>query len=253
MPRLALAVPCFNEERRLDADAFTAYARAHPDIELILIDDGSTDGTLRVLHGIAEAAGSGVTVLPLRHNHGKAEAVRRGLEAAFALNPTWFGYWDADLSTPLEEVEAFRHVLESNPSLWVVLGSRVKLLGRDIQRKALRHYTGRIFATCASLVLDLPVYDTQCGAKLFRSSPATRWLFRRPFFSRWLFDVEILARLGLFGRRQAAERVHEHPLPVWRHVAGSKLRLWDFVAAAFDLVRVHVRYRCGVRRRRRPV
>jgi hypothetical protein len=114
------------------------------------------------------------------------------------------------------------------------------LLGRTIERNAVRHYVGRIFATAASLTLGLPVYDTQCGAKLFRVSPATKCLFDQPFLTRWLFDVEILARIiqryarGLDGRPD--DIVCEFPLPEWREVPGSKVKALDFVKGCSELL-----------------
>jgi dolichyl-phosphate beta-glucosyltransferase len=253
MPRHVIVVPCYGEEERLDASAFRAYAAAHPHVHFVLVDDGSPDGTRRVLDAIAASRPEAFTVVGLDENAGKAEAVRQGVRAALKLHPASFGYWDADLSTPLEEIGVFVGLLEAHRDIDVVLGSRVKLAGNDIQRKTLRHYAGRVFATCASLVLGLAIYDTQCGAKLFRSTPANRWAFRRPFLSRWLFDVEILARLGLVrgrrGRRVLHARIHEHSLPVWRDVAGSKLKPFDFVKSVWDLARIGVRYRCCAARR----
>lgn len=247
MPRHVIVVPCFNEERRLKTDEFLAYAAAHDEVRLLFVDDGSTDGTRRMLEGMQARANGRIEVLILEKNGGKAEAVRQGVLHAGRAEPTSFGFWDADLSTPLDEILAFVALLEGRPELRAVMGSRVKLLGREIERKTMRHYLGRVFATCASMVLGLPVYDTQCGAKLFRNTRGTRWAFRAPFLSRWLFDVELLARLGLLGRRRPAYDTHrcvyEKPLHAWRDVAGSKIKLTDWLKAAWELARIGCRYR----------
>ncbi len=247
MARHLIVVPCFNEERRLHAETFLAFAAAHADIGLLMVDDGSTDGTRALLESLRERSGGAIEVLILEENVGKAAAVRRGVLHAAQQAPDTFGFWDADLSTPLDEIEPFLRLLEERPELQLVMGSRVKLLGRAIERKAMRHYLGRVFATCASLVLALPVYDTQCGAKVFRNTPGTRWAFRAPFLSRWLFDVELLARLGLLGKRRAAYDTHrcvyEKPLSKWLDVAGSKIRLRDWIKAIGELARIAWRYR----------
>jgi dolichyl-phosphate beta-glucosyltransferase len=121
----------------------------------------------------------------------------------------------------------------------------VQLLGRTIQRRLYRHYIGRVFATAASGVLSLPVYDTQCGAKLFRVSPSIRALFAEPFLGRWTFDVEIIARLTRQcageGRR-ACDVMYELPLDEWRDIDGSKVRPLDFLTALIELVRIRRRY-----------
>lgn len=247
MARHVIVVPCFNEERRLKTDEFLAYAAAHDEVALLFVDDGSTDGTRAILHSMRDEAAGRIDVLALDKNGGKAEAVRQGVLHAAKGSPESFGFWDADLSTPLSEIAPFIELLETRPELLVIMGSRVKLLGRDIERKTMRHYLGRVFATCASVVLSLPVYDTQCGAKLFRNTRGTRWAFRAPFLSRWLFDVELLARLGLLGRRRTTYDTHrcvyEKPLPAWRDVAGSKIKLRDWFKASWELVRIGCRYR----------
>jgi len=132
----------------------------------------------------------------------------------------------------------------------VVLGSRVARMGAEILRHPMRHYLGRVFATAASLVLGAVVYDTQCGAKCFRDSPALRSALGRPFLSRWAFDVELLGRL-LTGEPGVApldaSAFVEVPLLRWRDVAGSKLRARAMVGAVIDLVRI----RRDLRRRAR--
>jgi len=249
MPRHVIVVPCFNEAQRLPRDVFLAYAAAHPDVHVLFVDDGSTDETRAVLESMQATSDGAISVLALASNGGKAEAVRRGVRHAAAWHPETFGFWDADLSTPLDQIEVFTGVLDARPPIQLVMGSRVKLLGSDVRRSAWRHYIGRVFATLASVVLALPVYDTQCGAKLFRNTRGTRWAFRAPFTSRWLFDIEVLARLGRLGRRRrtyATRRcVCEVPLPVWRDVAGSKVTPLDGLKAFAELLCIGVRYRCG--------
>jgi glycosyltransferase involved in cell wall biosynthesis len=186
-----------------------------------------------------------VQVVSLARNGGKAEAVRAGLNAALAGRARYVAYWDADLSTSLAQVDAFRRVLESKPELVAVMGARIRRLGADVRRRALRHYLGRIFATLASLALGLPVYDTQCGAKMFRASDLVRGLFAKPFVSHWIFDVEILGRLvaAVGDRDDTANLVYEYPLQEWHDVAGSKLGTGHMLAALRDLLRIRRLYR----------
>ncbi|MBF0331821.1 MAG: hypothetical protein HQL17_07775 [Candidatus Omnitrophica bacterium] len=121
------------------------------------------------------------------------------------------------------------------------MASRVKLLGRTIERNPLRHYAGRIFATAASLILDLPVYDTQCGAKLFRVNDRLKLVFNKPFTVKWIFDVELLARLIITekaGHPAVKDICVEYPLHAWIDKKGSKLRAMDFVTSIGDLLKV---------------
>ena len=110
-------------------------------------------------------------VVTLPANRGKGEAVRLGLRAALAGGHDVVGYYDADLATPPAEMARLVEELRGDPARVMVIGSRVALLGHDIERSAVRHYLGRLYATAASVVLRLPVYDTQCGAKVVRAGP----------------------------------------------------------------------------------
>ena len=245
MRHVALVVPCYNEAARLPVDRLRAFLTDDKSVGLVLVDDGSCDGTRARLDSVREGFEERVQVLALPSNRGKAEAVRLGVARALEGGAEGVGYWDADLATPLEELERLRAVLDQHPDVVMVLGARVNLLGRHIERSPLRHYLGRVFATAASVTLGLPVYDTQCGAKLFRVTPELGELFAEPFETRWLFDVEILARF-LRQRRSAGTSAHgaivEHPLHEWRDVAGSKVRALDFVKGFVGLLRIRRRY-----------
>jgi glycosyltransferase involved in cell wall biosynthesis len=239
--RTLVVVPCYNEAARLDVTAFGAFLAKTKDIGFVFVNDGSDDGTLAVLRDIAARWPQRVDVIDRRPNAGKGEAIRIGMLAAFASGARYAGYLDADLATPLDAIEQFVDKLDRSPDIDVVVGSRVLLLGRVIARKATRHYFGRIFATTASLVLDLPVYDTQCGAKLFRANEATRAVFATPFGSRWIFDVEIFARyLSGLGKRDA---LYEMPLDRWSDVGESKVKTTDFLRAIVEMASIYRVYR----------
>ena len=239
--RLHLVIPCFNEASRLDPEAFLRFIASDQDAALIFVNDGSTDSTGAVLEALARQAPARAAVLTLPENLGKAAAVRRGVLTALQSGAAFVGYWDADLSTPLTAVPDFLKVLQEDGGIDVVMGARVQLLGRQIRRKAARHYSGRIFATAASLVLGLAVYDTQCGAKIFRVTERLKHAFREPFISTWAFDVELLARYRFPGG--SAARLYEIPLDRWTDVTGSKLKLRHAIGAGWDLLRLWRRYR----------
>lgn len=247
MSRAAVVIPCFNEAARLAVGAIRSELERSPEIDLVAVDDGSRDGTLARLAELRRGLEARVAVLALPENRGKAEAVRQGLLAALERAPTYVGYWDADLATPIEVIEDFRRLLEAQPRIEILTGARVALLGRRIERHALRHYVGRVFATAASITLGLPIYDTQCGAKMFRVLPHTRELFAEPFIGRWVFDVEILARRQVLARERGLapleEALYEFTLREWRDVAGSKVKAWDLLRSLWQLGRIRRRYR----------
>lgn len=239
---VALIVPCYDEARRLDAKAFRDFAASRPWLRFVFVDDGSRDETREILASLCREPHGRFALVALDRNRGKAEAVRAGMLSALTGSAQLVGFWDADLATPLVELERLRACFEAEPALEIVLGSRVRLLGHRIERSELRHWFGRLAATCVSQILRLPVYDTQCGAKLFRATPALRDVFAEPFLTRWEFDVEILARWlerqHRAGAADPAARIRELPLLEWRNVADSRLRPRDFVRAPLELARL---------------
>jgi dolichyl-phosphate beta-glucosyltransferase len=211
----------------------------HPGVQLVLVDDGSVDSTGEILERMRAAAPALVTVIRQSPRRGKAEAVRVGILVGLEQHARLVGFFDADLSTPLDAIDDFLNVLRLRPTVEFVLGSRVMLMGRNIRRKATRHYLGRVFATAVSHALDLPVYDTQCGAKILRVNAATASLFAAPFRSPWIFDVELIARYLRLpvaaGEPARRDRLYELVLPAWHDRPGSKLRWYDFVRAMVEV------------------
>lgn len=242
---LLLVVPCFNEADRLDTGRFAEALERYPGLRLLFVNDGSTDETQPMLEAFAACHPTRVMTLLLPQNRGKAEAVRSGLLEAVRHRPAWAGFWDADLATPLSALEQFAEAASRVPDVRAVIGSRVKLLGRDINRNPVRHLLGRMFATAASLTLDLPVYDTQCGAKLFAVNATLGRALEARFASRWIFDVELLQRLDESWLREEGRRADafllEVPLLAWQDVGGSRVRSGDFLRAGAELAIIRSR------------
>ena len=252
--RPIVVVPCFNEEHRLDECAFLELVACN-DVQLLFVDDGSDDGTKAMLERLAGKS-EAIGLLELPRNAGKGEAVRQGLLHAVGSGPPIVGYFDADLATPGSELIRMVDVLESHPELAAVFGSRIARLGSHIERSPVRHYLGRIFATAASLALGVAVYDTQCGAKVFRVNDNLKMAIRTPFRSSWSFDVLLCQRLldgaeGLPGLPEAS--FLEMPLKRWTDRPGSKVGLAGSIRALADVITVGVVRHWGRHRPEDPV
>lgn len=239
--KVLLIVPCYNETLRLDPKKWLSPPGV--DLHFCFCDDGSTDGTFEFLKS-SFAAAANVSLVQCPKNLGKAMAIREGILKRGSNNLesfAWIGYWDADLATPLAELPRMLklHAMDgSNAS--AIIGSRVALAGSNIKRKMLRHYLGRIFVTLADSLLHVKVYDSQCGAKLFRPAIVDR-AFKDAFLSKWIFDLEIILRIG-------AREVYEAPLKNWEDVPGSKMKImresWRILA---DLIKLRLHYGPGSR------
>jgi len=245
MSTCTVVVPCFNEAARLDVNAFADFVH-RTDVQFLFVDDGSRDHTLGVLKELEAVCPARIHVHALASNVGKAEAVRRGLLEACRSRPSYVAFWDADLATPLDDIVPFTQLLDARPDIEMVFGSRVNLLGREVHRALLRHYVGRVFATAAAAVLGIGIYDTQCGAKMFRVSDRFVAQLQEPFIGGWIFDVEMIAR-EIRSRRgtnlaPTATIIYEFPLTVWRDVAGSKIKLRDWFVVGGNLGRIYFKY-----------
>ena len=230
----ALVVPCFNESARWNASYWGALFTL-PGLSWLLVDDGSTDDTYRVLD---KHASNNVSVLRLSHNAGKGEAVRQGLEVVARDAHDWVGFVDADGAFKGEEIQRFVALaLRSELSTQAVWSSRVRMRGRRIERSPSRHAVGRSIATALSVrYWELP-YDSQAGLKLFRNLPQLSASLRRPFGTRWLFDVELYSRLeAQYGT--GSQWLWEEPLDSWQHIAGSKISLREIRRIPVEIMKL---------------
>ena len=243
----AIVVPCFNEADRLNVDVFAEFVCDADDIELVFVDDGSSDATLQSAQTVSERAGSSVSVLRLDVNCGKAEAVRQGMLWAAQRDFSAIAFWDADLATPLDTIPEFLDVMTKHPNVEVVWGTRLPLMGHTIDRDAIRRQTGRLFSASSAAAVGVGIRDALCGAKMFRTGPILDAILAQPFSSRWIFDVEILARLDVLlrslGDSTAEQTLYEFPLDEWYEIAGSRLRMTDFLRATVELADLCWRYR----------
>lgn len=244
MNTYGIVIPCFNEGQRLNTSNFIEFLKCHENIFFVFVNDGSTDNTHDLLASMAHECSEMIHITELKSNSGKAEAIRCGMNYILKSYKTALvGYWDADLSTPLSEIPRFIHFLTEHQKILFLMGSRIKRLGTEIKRSGIRHYLGRIFATAVSIILKLPVYDTQCGAKLIRRELAEK-IFHEPFISRWLFDVELIARvIAKFGHLKAIGSIYEFPLNVWIDEGKSKVKRSDFLRALYELILIRYKYR----------
>lgn len=235
MQKTCIIIPCYNEGPRLCIASFLEFLENTPH-SINFVNDGSNDNTLEVIQSIKKDFPQRVEVINLSQNSGKSEAVRQGFITALKNQQyDYIGYFDADLATPLDEVDFL--LSQFGKDIKVVIGSRVKRLGSEIKRYPLRHYLGRVFATMASVTLDLEVYDSQCGAKIFRKEIA-QFLFSRPFLSKWLFDLELLYRLKSSNEQDFNKVILEVPLRTWHEKGNSKISLFDFLSAPLELFKI---------------
>ncbi len=225
-PELTIVIPAYNEaaiiEETLRQVAEFVDRLGQP-VEVIVVDDGSTDATAELARGAIQRYGLQGRVISLEHNQGKGAAVRRGmLEARGRL----VLFSDADLSTPLDEYFKLRKAIEDGAD--VAIASRaVKGAVLQPRQPLWRQTLGQLFALVRRLIVLPGVRDTQCGFKLFKREVAQQ-AFSRQRTAKWAFDAEVLFIADRLGYRIAE-------LPVrWRNRPESRVRvlrdMWHVLA-----------------------
>jgi dolichyl-phosphate beta-glucosyltransferase len=228
---ISVIIPAYNEERRLAAtlNRLIAYfdtsgSKSH---EILIVDDGSTDSTAAIAEDYA-AKHPCMRVLRNPGNRGKGYSVRHGMLEASA---EWALFTDADLSSPIEELEKLSAAAQREKAQ-VAIGSRAvdrSLVG--VHQSFFREFAGRLFNLCMRLITGLPISDTQCGFKLFEAR-AAREVFRRQRIERFGFDAE-----ALFIARRLRFRIVEVPVR-WNNAEGTKVTLLGGLTPFGDLLRI---------------
>ena len=243
-PEIAIIIPCYNEYKRLPIAEFKTFINSTEDALICFVNDASTDKTLTQLNALKEEFSNRIVVLSNPKNMGKAGSVRHGALHCHEhkLAPV-LAYLDADLATSLEECYSYKSKLEGG--VHFVFASRILKIGSLVERKFSRFLFGRIIATFISYLLDIKVYDTQCGCKVFKAELAET-LFRDTFISKWLFDVEIFSRLLChLGKENALKCMDEIPVKKWIDQGESKVKLSYFFRLWYDLFlirRMHLKH-----------
>ncbi len=231
-PRLSIVVPAYDEEKRLGASLkrmLAYFDSMHYPFEILVVDDGSKDDTARLVQTIS-ACRPQVRLLSYAANRGKGYAVRYGVLQARGERIL---FCDADLATPIEEVEKLLVKLDAGYD--IAIGSRDVEGSELIKRQSgLRELGGRVFNKLVQAIAVPGIHDTQCGFKLFTQS-AAQSIFRRCQVEHFAFDVEVLyLALRFFGMRVAEVPVR------WSHMEGSKVR---FLRDAFRMLKTLFRIR----------
>ena len=239
--RIAIIIPCYNEENRFPIQYWREIVSAENEIRWLFIDDGSSDRTFEILQALC--TGTPAQVLRSANNGGKGNAIRSGFLEILEKDPAIgvLGYLDSDGAFSINDIFRLASMsiaptkVLTEQRIDAVISSRVSLSGREIDRKASRHYLGRIVATLLTRKWNDAPYDTQSGYKLFINSRSFRDAIQSEFSTRWFVDVELLTRIGINNKGRLI--IWEEPLFYWNDVAGSKLKKVKFHSIFLELLK----------------
>ena len=218
MQKVAIIIPCYNEAKRLDYKNIEQLL-LNSNMDIFFANDGSKDNTVDIINAIILNNSERCFLIDFEENSGKANTIYKAINKINEEQQYDFiGYFDADFSTPANEVIRLVAELDKRKCQFL-MGSRILLLNSGIKRKYHRHIIGRIIITLINFKFKLGIYDTQCGSKLFSKTIIPK-AFDKPFYTSWLFDVEIFIRLQ---KQNLLIHGIETPVYNWKDVDGSKL------------------------------
>ncbi len=232
----AIVVPCYNEEKRINCNKYLNSLN-HFDSHVFLVDDGSRDGTLNILKSLEKKAPDRFTAIKQSSNTGKAEAVRNGLNIAADKGFKYIGFADADLAVEFKEFPDFLKIFDDIKEVNTVIGTRTRLAGRKIDRNLSKYIQQRIIAKMGNVLFAPPVFDTQCGAKMFKAK-VVKQAIKEPFLANWLFDQELLTRISKLKESIGKNWLFEFPVKSWIEYGGSHRKPSDYLKSLQDFFKI---------------
>jgi len=236
----SIVVPCYNEELRLNSQYFDELNVRLKGLgfEVIFVNDGSTDGTLAKIQKFE----SKFRIYNLEINQGKAEAIRKAmLGESQNSSKKIIGYLDSDGAFLTEDIEQLTKKFTSDPEFQeyqILSAARVKLAGKKVERKAVRHFIGRVISTFLNLGNETKIYDPQSGFKLFRTNETLKTALNKPFTTRWFIDLEIFSYYA-----KQKNYIVEEPVSSWRDIPGSKIKFIEYPRILSDLIKIKYKTR----------
>jgi dolichyl-phosphate beta-glucosyltransferase len=217
-----IVIPAYRESERLPGflrQLLLELSLVDFRCQVLVVDDGSgalEQGRLSQLTNELAASEELLPALLLEQNAGKGAAIRAGW--ARAQDAKWVCFVDADGAIAPNEVRRLLEEADATEEECAIFGSRIKMLGKKVERTFLRHCMGRVFALMVGLLISPQIYDSQCGIKIIPGR-AYRKIKSRLLEEGFGFDVELLAVLLDHGTS-----IREIPID-WRDQAGSKVSL----------------------------
>lgn len=236
--KIALIIPCYNEGRRLKYQNFNDFIDKYKkDIDCYFVDDGSTDDTCNIIElQIMAKNPNNVSLIKSTQNEGKAKAIRKGMLCAVKKDYEMLGFIDADLQIPLSQIEKIAMHLSDSKAL---LAISTRELRSKLRINKPRTLLSLLFVEIANYILKFnPVLsDTQCGCKIFRKE-IIEASFQEEFYSKWLFDLEILLRLKTYDA-SIREKIIEIKLPHLNESVDSKFKIYRNLNLIKELWRIN--------------
>jgi dolichyl-phosphate beta-glucosyltransferase len=222
---IGIAVPCYNEEHRIDIEYWKKLIEENESVIWTFVDDGSRDNTLSIIRDNLSYSNS--NIVSLKNNLGKSEAVRFGMQRIIETNQSILaiGFLDSDSAFTVPDIARMVNLSkekfsDENSRIDSLISSRIKLAGRNILRDTKRHYISRVLLTLINWNWREAPYDTQSGFKIFRNSGSLKTALEIPFQTKWFVDLEIFARIGAM---KGPNQIWEEPAEAWQEVPGSKI------------------------------